>query len=314
MANRKPSPAPLRAKRILTDVPRPSPDSLLESFYGGGVKAVEPRAPVDDAEMLAIEKIVPNPRQPRRIFQEDAIEDLKESIREVGLIQPIVVRPQGDRYEIVCGERRFRACVALGHRSIRAEVRELDDLATFKLALSENVHRESLQPLEEAEAYAELMARESVSRAELARILSVDRRRVSEKLQLLTLPDEVRGALSARADTFTERHALLLAHAPDGHNVIDLARRCLDQAWSTRRLQEEIARAAERHDNRPRLFNNIHYAINKRGGFTLTVRARSRQEVARTIGELESKLEDLRKAFNEELSARADKGGEKPVH
>jgi hypothetical protein len=118
--------------------------------------------------------------------------------------------------------------------------------------------------------------------------------------------------LSARADTFTERHALLLAHAPDGRNLIDLARRCCDQAWSTRRLQEEIAR--ERPENRPRLFNNIHYAINKRGGFTLTVRARSRQEVARTIGELESKLTELRSVFNEELSARADKGGEKPVH
>src|SRR5262249_35132416 len=147
------------------------------------------------------------------------------------------------------------------------------------------------------------------SQADVARSLGIDRRRVSEKLLLLELPEEVLETLSARADTFTERHARLLAQS-DRKTDVRLAKRCAEASWSTRRLALELARHPHQSDS-PRLFENVHYSLNKRGGFTLTVRARSSQEVARTICDLESKLAELRAAFETELtrdglSARAD--------
>jgi ParB family chromosome partitioning protein len=277
---------------ILVDVPRPSAASVMEAFYGGDAQSRKA------TRELPMDLIDPNPTQPRRFFDAELLATLTDSIRELGLIQSIVVRPQGDRYQIICGERRFRACTLLGMKTIRAELREVDDATAYKLALAENVQRNSLTPIEEATAYKQLLD-EGMSQSEVARTLGIDRRRVSEKLLLLALPEEARELLSARADTFTERHARLLAQAPP--EVVDLAhlaRRCADGAWSTRRLEGELVR--QQHPTTttsPRLFENIHYALNKRGGFTLTVRARSRQEVARTIAELDAKLRELRAAF-----------------
>lgn len=290
------------SKRILEDIPRPSPASILEAFYGGGA---EPRRQA--SRELPIERIDPNPTQPRRHFDTEALAELTDSIRELGLIQAILVRPVGDRYQIICGERRYRACRELGLSHVRADVREVDDQTAYKLALSENVQRNSLTAIEEAWAYRKILD-EGLSQADAARALGIDRRRISEKLLLLALPDGAQELLSARADIFTERHARLLAQTPEGAlDVGELARRTVEQGWSTRQLEAEIARALKPvASNGPRLFENIHYALNKRGGFTLTVRARSRQEVARTIAELDEKLRELRSAFEGDVSARAD--------
>jgi ParB family chromosome partitioning protein len=293
------------ATRILEDVPRPSPSSIMEAFYGG-----TPEARGAQRE-LPIDRLDPNPTQPRRWFDGEQLAALTDSIRELGLIQALVVRPVGERYQIVCGERRYRACLALGMKMVRADIREVDEATAYKLALAENVQRNSLTPVEEAVAYQRLLD-DGLSQAAVARGLGIDRRRVSEKLLLLELPEETQELLSARADTFTERHARLLAQAAGSVDVDLLARRCVDASWSTRRLEAEIARSQHRPSApSPRLFENIRYVINKRGGFTLTVRARSRQEVARTIAELDEKLSELRSAFDG-ASARADK--ESTIH
>lgn len=297
------------SKRILEDVPRPSVSSVMEAFYGGS----DARKPTRE---LAMELIDQNPTQPRRHFDGEQLAALTDSIRELGLIQPIVVRPIGERYQIVCGERRFRACQTLGLATIRADVRTVDDATAYKLALAENIQRNSLTAIEEALGYKQLLD-DGMTQAEVARTLGIDRRRVSEKLLLLELPRQAQELLSARADTFTERHARLLAQATgDLVDTVQLARRCADAAWSTRRLEAEIARAVRPSAGAaPRLFENLHYSLNKRGGFTLTVRARSRQEVARTLSELHEKLTELREAFASEVSARADEaGGGKTEH
>ena len=288
-------------QRFLEDVPRPSTSSVLEAFYGGG----ERRTPRD----LPIDQIDPNPHQPRSHFDPHLLTELTESIGKLGLIQAIVVRPVGDRYQIVCGERRFRACRALEMQTIRAEVRTIDEETAYHLALAENIQRDSLTPIEEAIGYRRLLD-QKMTQAEAARTLGIDRRRISEKILLLALPKETQELLSARADNFTERHARVLAQAAGSLDVTRLAHRCIDGNWSTRRLEAEIARQLRPvvSDTLPRLFENIHYTLNKRGGFTLTVRARSRQEVARTISELDDKLHQLRDAFENELSARADNG------
>src|SRR5579859_4171620 len=113
-----------KKQSILEDVPRPSAQSVMEAFYGGDQQR---RA----ARELALDSIDANPHQPRRHFDGEDLTSLTESIRELGLIQAIVVRPIGDRYQIVCGERRYRACKALGHRQIRAEVRDIDALTAY---------------------------------------------------------------------------------------------------------------------------------------------------------------------------------------
>ena len=290
------------AKRILEDVPCPSPDSVMEAFYGG----VKVSSPTRD---LPIDQIVSNPGQPRRSFDGEQLAALTDSIRELGLIQAIVVRPFGDRFQIVCGERRFRACSTLGMKTIRSFVREVDEATAYRLALAENVQRNSLTPIEEAAGYRRLLD-DGMSQAQVARSLGIDRRRVSEKLVLLQMPEAAQELLSARADTFTERHARLIAQAPRSIDLVQLAQRCVDGLWSTRRLEGEIARSLRPTSPAgPRLFENIRYALNKRGGFTLTVRARSHQEVARTIAELDEKLGELRAAFVGTGSERAGREG-----
>jgi ParB family chromosome partitioning protein len=158
---------------------------------------------------LPIDAIVPNAVQPRQVFDEDALSELVHSIREVGLLQPVVVRPLGgDRYELIMGERRWRASQRVGLTVIPAIVRETPDTDMLRDALLENLHRSQLNPLEEAAAYQQLLADFGVTHEELAQRIGRSRPQISNTIRLLGLPGTVQSKLAAGvlSAVLPERH------------------------------------------------------------------------------------------------------------
>ncbi len=179
--------------------------------------AAEPLVPVPEGSSYAelpLEQIVPNPRQPRSVFDGDALEELVDSIREVGLLQPVVVRPLGDdRYELVMGERRWRASQAAGTATIPAIIRPTEDHDLLRDALLENLHRAQLNPLEEAAAYQQLLEDFGCTQDELATRIKRSRPQISNTIRLLRLPPTVQRAVAA--GVLSAGHARALLALPD---------------------------------------------------------------------------------------------------
>jgi ParB family chromosome partitioning protein len=196
-----------------------------------------------DGRDLPIELIEPNADQPRRDFDEDELEELATSIRERGLLQPILVRPSPGaegRYQIVAGERRWRAAQRAGLREMPAVVRELDDLMTLEIAIIENVQRVDLNAIEEAFGYRDLIDRFGRTQDEIAQIVGKSRSHVANAIRLLGLPQSVQQDL--RAGRLTAGHARALAAAPDPES---LARQVLAQGLNVREA-EALARQAQK--------------------------------------------------------------------
>ena len=157
---------------------------------------------------IKIEEVKPNPYQPRLDFVDESIKNLAASIRENGLIHPIVVRQEGDGYEIIAGERRFRACKYLGYKEIEAMIVDKDDEESANMALIENMQREDLSAIEEAIAMQKIMESRHITQAEMAQELGYRQSTIANKLRLLRLPDEVQRAIAS--GTITERHGRAL--------------------------------------------------------------------------------------------------------
>jgi ParB family chromosome partitioning protein len=190
---------------------------------------------------LEMSQIRPNPRQPRSVFDPDAIEALAESIKSEGVVQPIIVRDSGDGYEIVAGERRWRAAQRAGLTTIPTIVRPLDERESMIMALAENVAREDLNPVEQARAYAVLADELDLSQTEIARRVGKSRPAVANTMRLLELPDEVLDLVSA--GTLSEGHgrALLLTAGQDER--LALAKRAAARGMSVRELEAAAKRA-----------------------------------------------------------------------
>lgn len=165
-------------------------------------------------QMLAIATIEPNPDQPRRHFAEEALAELAESIRTRGLIQPIVVRPHEGRYQIVAGERRWRAAQRARLHEIPVIVREFDDAETLEIALVENIQRQELNAIEEAEAYSRLVADYGHTQEALGKLVGKSRSHIANLLRLLDLPTEVRDLVATGDLTMGHARALLGATDP----------------------------------------------------------------------------------------------------
>jgi ParB family chromosome partitioning protein len=199
-----------------------------------------------DLRQLPVDLITPNPRQPRRVFDEASLVALAGSLGDRGLLQPVLVRPSaGGTYELIAGERRWRAARLAGLDTIPALVRAHDDAESLELALIENMAREDLNPIEEARACALLVEELGVTREEIGRRVGRSRVAVSNLLRLLDLPDEALEML-ARGD-LTEGHgrAILMAQGHDERRR--LARAALAEGWNVRRTEAE-ARAASGAD------------------------------------------------------------------
>ncbi|MFI7596436.1 ParB/RepB/Spo0J family partition protein [Actinoplanes sp. NPDC049681] len=201
-------------------------------------------APVPGARFaeLPVTAIVPNPKQPRHVFDEEALEELKTSIQEVGFLQPIVVRDIGDgHYELVMGERRWRAAQAVGKETIPAIVRETRDDAMLRDALLENIHRANLNPLEEAAAYQQLLEEFGATHEELARRIGRSRPQISNTIRLLNLPAPVQRRVAA--GVLSAGHARALLGLEDGEAQEQLALRIVAEGLSVRATEELVSLA-----------------------------------------------------------------------
>jgi ParB family chromosome partitioning protein len=201
-------------------------------------------APVPGARFaeVAVDSIVPNPKQPRQVFDEEALEELKTSIDEVGFLQPIVVRevaPQ--KYELVMGERRWRAAQGLGRDTIPAIIRDTRDDAMLRDALLENIHRANLNPLEEAAAYQQLLDEFGATHDELARRIGRSRPQISNTIRLLNLPSPVQRRVAA--GVLSAGHARALLSLEDTHEQETLAQRIVAEGLSVRATEELVALA-----------------------------------------------------------------------
>ena len=191
-------------------------------------------------EEVAIGAITPNPRQPRQTFDEDSLEELASSIREVGLLQPVVVRlVMPGRYELIMGERRWRACQRAGLEHIPAIVRGTSDDDLLREALMENLHREQLNPLEEAAAYQQLLDDFGATHDELAKKVGRSRPHISNTIRLLNLPPAVQRRVAAGVLSAGHARALLALSDPAAQD--HLAHRIVAEGLSVRAVEEIVA-------------------------------------------------------------------------
>ncbi|NYI71048.1 ParB family chromosome partitioning protein [Naumannella cuiyingiana] len=189
---------------------------------------------------LPVAAISPNPRQPRTTFDEDDLSELTDSVREIGVLQPVVVRPLGrDRYELVMGERRLRASKAAGRETVPAIVRETDEHDLLRDALLENLHRAQLNPLEEAAAYQQMLDDFDCSQEELSVRIKRSRPQISNTLRLLRLPPTVQRRVAA--GVLSAGHARALLGLADGAAQERLAQRIVAEGLSVRTTEEVVA-------------------------------------------------------------------------
>ncbi|MBQ5317760.1 MAG: ParB/RepB/Spo0J family partition protein [Oscillospiraceae bacterium] len=200
-------------------------------------------------QTLRVADIEPNRKQPRQTFDDAAIAELADSIRQHGLIQPIVVRSMGTNYQIVAGERRWRACRMLGMSEVPVIIKELDDAQTAQIALIENIQREDLNPVEEAMAYRALMEDHNMTQEELSKIVGKSRSSIANAVRLLNLPDEVVELLKKRE--ITSGQAKALAAAETDEEMIELAKLAAAGKITVRGIEKAIAKAANEDDDEP---------------------------------------------------------------
>ena len=193
------------------------------------------RARLDE---LPIDAIVPNPNQPRMHFDEESLSDLASSIREIGVLQPILVRPVGDGYELLAGERRWRAARRAGLAVIPAVIRTTDDLGSVERALVENLHRQDLSPLEEAAAYQQLIEDFHFTHEQVATRVGKSRSAVTNMLRPLSLPASIQHLLAD--GRLSAGHAKALLGTPDRAFQEQLARRAATEGWPVRAVEEAV--------------------------------------------------------------------------
>jgi ParB family transcriptional regulator, chromosome partitioning protein len=225
-----------------------------ERGMGRGLSAILSAAPREESEELRplpVSLIDPNPNQPRSAVDEEGLVALAESVRANGVLQPVLVRPTtGGRYELIAGERRWRAAKLAGLEEVPGVVRPHDDAASIELALVENMAREDLNPIDEARACSALVEELGLTREEVGRRVGRSRVAVSNLTRLLDLPDEAI-ALIERSD-LSEGHGRALLLAPDHADRRDLARAAAAEGWSVRQTEARARAAADAKVDAPR--------------------------------------------------------------
>ncbi len=187
---------------------------------------------------LYLDDIIPNRFQPREVFNEEALKELSDSIKVHGVIQPIIVRKLGDKYEIIAGERRYKASVLAGMTKIPAIIRNMDDKEASKVALLENLQRKDLTPIEEARTYQKILEIDDMTQEELGRTMGKSQAAIANKMRLLSLPDEVQDALLH--DKISERHARSLLNLNTPEEQINMLNKVVSNRLTVRELDNEI--------------------------------------------------------------------------
>lgn len=207
---------------------------------GRGLGALVGEATAETSAMqpdsvLDISKIKPNPDQPRRQFNEQELNELSDSIKQNGVLQPLLVRKVGNYYEIVAGERRYQASKLAGLKEVPVVIREISDEDVFKLALIENLQRSDLTPIEEARGYKQLIKEKDLTQEELSKILSKSRSAITNTLRLLDLPEVVQGFVAD--GLLTAGHARAILAVPSDEGRVRLAQKVIDERLSVRQTE-----------------------------------------------------------------------------
>jgi ParB family transcriptional regulator, chromosome partitioning protein len=195
-----------------------------------------------------LEKIEANPFQPRKTFNDADLEELSESIKTYGVIQPLIVTRQGGRYELIAGERRLRASKLAGLKKVPVIVRDYDQQKKLEVALVENLQREDLNPIDTARAYRQLMDDFNLSLEEAAQKVGKSRPKVSNALRLLSLPEEIRAALSERK--ISEAHGIYLLGIDSGARQLDIFRKILQNSWTVKETSREVRKIGGTKESR----------------------------------------------------------------
>lgn len=211
-----------------------------KSGLGRGLGLLVGEADAETAGMrpdstLLISEIKPNKGQPRKTFRPEELAELTDSIKQNGILQPLLVRKKGSGYEIVAGERRYQAAKAAGLSEVPVVIREISDDEVFKLALIENLQRSDLSPLEEAQGYRQLIKEKGLTQEELAKILSKSRSAITNTLRLLDLPEEVQGLVEE--GKLTAGHARAILAVPSEEGRIQLAQKVVEERLSVRQTE-----------------------------------------------------------------------------
>lgn len=224
---------------------------MRRQALGKGLDALLPGSPdrTNTIVNVPISQVVPNPYQPRMQFPDDELETLAASIRERGLLQPIIVRPTGEGYEIIAGERRWRAAQRAGLPEIPALIKDVSEQDLLELALVENVQRADLSPIEEAQAYRLLADEFGLTQEEIAKRVGRSRSAVANLMRLLQLPTEVQAMVLA--GELSMGHARALVSAPRRVQV-SLARQAIQEGWSVRQMEDRVRRNTPAVSKEPR--------------------------------------------------------------
>lgn len=217
----------------------------LNAIFGSDNIEVKTK-PMEEMAEIRLSEIIPNPTQPRTEFDEDALEELAESIRQLGLIQPITVKREGEKYIIISGERRWRASERAGLEVLPAYIREVDDTTLHAMALVENIQREDLNAIEISLGMQRLIEECGLTQESLAERLGKKRSTVANYLRLLNLPDEVQFAI--KGGLISMGHAKAIASAESKAKQLSLLKRCIKNNLSVRQLEELVRLASEKRN------------------------------------------------------------------
>ena len=239
---------------------------------------------MEEMSEIRIADIVPNPTQPRTEFDEEALEELAESIRQLGLIQPITVKRSGDKYIIISGERRWRAAEKAGLEALPAYIREVDDTTLHAMALVENIQREDLNAIEISLGMQRLIEECGLTQEALAERLGKKRSTVTNYLRLLNLPDEVQFAI--KGGIISMGHAKAIASAESKAKQLSLLKRCVKSNLSVRQLEDLVRLASEKRPKSASTGNDEEYPMS----YSLLV-------------------EHLEKFFSQDISIKRGKNG-----
>ena len=259
--------------------------------------------PVRETDEVGIDRIAPNPDQPRTQFKKEEIEELAASIEKDGLLQPILVRQIADgTYQIIAGERRWQASKAAGLKKVPVRIKEVDDDQALELALIENIQRSDLNPIEEAYGYRRLMERRSMTQAEVAQAVSKGRSTVANALRLLDLPEEAQQLLFE--EKITAGHARAILSVPTAEGRLSLTQKIIDNGLNVREA-ENLARlmsgkkdssASAPREPMPAVYKSVAKTLRE----TLKTNVRVKSSKGKNKIEIEFKdEEDLRRLFSE---------------
>ena len=208
----------------------------VDSLFAANPEKIEKKEAGEEAKLLKISLIQANPSQPRKRFSDEELKELSESIKQFGVIQPLLVKKQGPIYEIIAGERRFRAAKLAGLAEVPVLIRNYDEKLSKEVAIIENIQREDLNAVEEALAYQSLISEYDLSQEELAERLSKKRTTITNSLRLLKLEEEILNYI--REGKLKEGHGRALLSIPEGKQRLALAKECVEKNLSVREVEK----------------------------------------------------------------------------